>query len=899
MQDNIFILPTRQVPTEPGQAAPSNLPMQLTPFIGREAEVAAVSVLLRRAEVRLLTLTGTGGVGKTRLALEVAENLQHDFSNGIFFVSLAPISDPELVIPTIAHTLDLWEARDQSLVEKLQTYLEHRHLLLLLDNFEQVIEAGPQLVEVLLACPNLKILVTSRATLGLYGEYEYVVPALAVPDIKHLPPIEEFAHYAAIALFMQQAQAIKPDFRLSRENARAIAEICVRLDGLPLALELAASRIKLLPPKMLLERLQHRLQVLTGGARNLPLRQQTLRNTIAWSYDLLSDAEQRLFRRLSVFGGGCTLEAVEAISTALGDGSAELLEKVASLINKSLLQQIEREDGEARLLLLETIREYALEQLAAHEEMGVTRQAHAYYYLQLAEQAEPKFGGPEQTVWLERLEREYDNLRSAMGWLLEQEGTADGDQAIDTALRLGGALREFWSIHDHSSEGLSFLERVLAWSQGGSAPVRAKALSAAAHMAYIQDSNDRALALAKESLRLYRELGDTEGIALSLHHLEKVARMQGDLGAARTLITEALALWRGVGNQQRIGWSLFRLARQLVEQGEYTEARRLFEESLAIFRSLAYKEGMAYALFRLAEMLLLAREEPELIRLLLSESLAFMREVGDKEGETLCVALAGRVALAQGDTALARTLIEDSLLKARQMDYKFDVAEYRYWLANVAVAQGDYVEASIHYQDSLEVFREDGDKWHLALCLEGLAGVLVEVPVNIRWAAGDQGTTAPVAALWAARLCGMSEALRETMGTPLPPIERPAYARTIAAARTQLGEEAFVRAQVAGRSMSLEQVFFPPQEPDLILAQVAKVLQPVASEHLLSTYPAGLTEREVEVLRLVAQGLTNSQIAEQLIISLHTVNAHMRSIFNKLGVNSRNAVTRFAIERNL
>ena len=394
LQDtNIFIFPTGQSSLQSERAPLNNLPAKLTPFIGREEEVAAVCALLRRPEVRLVTLTGMGGVGKTSLALEVAGTLLQAFPDGIFFVSLAPITDPGLVIPTIAHTLDLWEARDQPLMESLKAYLLLHPPLLLLDNFEQVIEAGPFLIELLQACPDLKILVTSRATLRLYGEYEYVVPVLAVPDLEHLPTFEELTNYAAIALFVQQAQAIKPAFQLTRENAPAIAEICVRLDGLPLAIELAASRIKLLPPKTLLERLEHRLQVLTGGPRNLPPRQQTLRSTIAWSYDLLGAEEQRLFRRFAVFVGGCAIEAIEAISTALGDESGQVLDRVASLIDKNLLQQAEQ-GGEIRLQLLETIREYALEQLVARGEADGVGRAHADYYLALAEAAEPKFGVP-------------------------------------------------------------------------------------------------------------------------------------------------------------------------------------------------------------------------------------------------------------------------------------------------------------------------------------------------------------------------------------------------------------------------------------------------------------------------------------------------------------------------
>ncbi|HZU69901.1 MAG TPA: LuxR C-terminal-related transcriptional regulator [Ktedonobacteraceae bacterium] len=907
MQDNISFLPTRRTPAEPGLATPNNLPVQLTSFIGRESEIATVSTLLRRAEVRLLTLTGTGGVGKTRLALEVAGQFLPDYPDGVFFVSLAPISDPELVIPTIAHTLDLWEveAGDHKGTLLLKSYLRNRRLLLLLDNFEQVVEASLSVVELLESCPELNILVTSREALHLNGEHEYVVPTLAVPDLQHLPAIEELLQYEAVALFMQQAQAIKPDFRITSANAATIAEICVRLDGLPLALVLAASRIKLLPPKTLLQRLEHRLSILTDGPRNLPPRQRTLRNTIAWSYDLLSVEEQRLFRRLSVFVGGCTLEAIEAISTAPDDKTTEILNRVTSLVDKSLLQQVEREGNEPRLLFLETIREYALEQLIASGEMEATRQAQAGYYLRLAEETKSKFGGPEQTAWLERLESEHDNMRSVMQWLLEKGETEDSARAIEMALQLGAALREFWSKQNYSLEALNFLERALARSQGIAPHVVANALSAATHMAYIQDKNDLAEELAEESLRLYRELENTKGIALSLHHLERVARTKGDLKAARSRIEESLELWTNLGNRQRIGWSLFRLARQLTQQAEYAEARHLFEESLAIFRELEYKEGIAYTLLRLVEMLLISLDDLDQVRSLLKEGLVCMRELDDKDGESFCIALAGRLALLQGDVARARVLIEDSLLTARQLGNKASIAEYLRLLAEAATTQGDYVKAGALYQDSLELYQTLGDKEDMISSLEGLASVLVEESIAIRWvpensaSAGNDETSVPLNVLWASRLCGMAESLREKMGTPLPPIERDACERTIASARSRLGEEAFAQARTEGRGMSLEEVFSPPKQPDPLLTELEQVLQQGAIEQAPSSYPAGLTEREVEVLRLVAQGQTNAQIAEQLIISPHTVNAHVRSIFNKLDVNSRNAATRFAIEHHL
>src|SRR5713226_6492511 len=392
MQDKIILLSSRQG-VEPGQASRSNLLLPLTPLLGREPEVQATCTLLRRPEVRLLTLTGTGGIGKTRLGLQVATKLGEDFADGVSFVALAPISNPDLVMSTIAGVLELKEAGEQPLLEQLKAFLRDKCLLLLLDNFEQVVVAAPGLSALLTDCPQLKMLVTSRAALHIQGEYEFPVPPLAVPDLKRLPSPDMLPQYAALALFIQRARAIKPDFQLTKANAGAIAEICVRLDGLPLAIELAAARIKVLP----------------GGAQDLPDRQQTLRNTLAWSYDLLTEQEQRLFRWLSIFVGGCTLEAIESVCHGAGHEKIDVLDTVASLIDKSLLHQAEQGTGEGdepRLVLLETIREFGLEALSGKGEIEVTRYAHAQYYLALAEEAEQELDGPKQVMLrLTRLRR--------------------------------------------------------------------------------------------------------------------------------------------------------------------------------------------------------------------------------------------------------------------------------------------------------------------------------------------------------------------------------------------------------------------------------------------------------------------------------------------------------------
>jgi len=856
---------------------PNNLPVQLTALIGREKEVAAVQYLLQREDVRLATLTGPGGMGKTRLGLQVAAELSDLFADGVYFVNLAPLSDPELVVPTIAQALGLEEVSGQSLFDLVSAWLREKYLLLLLDNFEQVVDAAVHVADILVSCPNLKVLVTSRMTLHIRGEQEFSVPPLTMPDPKRLPDLVELPQYEAVALFVSRAQATKPTFQLTASNALAIAEICVRLDGLPLAIELAATRIRLFSPQSLLVQLGQRLDLLTRGALDAPARQRTLRDTIAWSYHLLDESEQQLFRRIAVFVGGCTLAAIEAVCAEPGDAISSVMDGVESLIDKNLLQQTAQEEEEPRLRMLETIREYGLEVLSVNGEMESTRQAHAKYYLQLAEEAKTQHDDPQQVEWLERLEREHDNLRSAMEWLFEP--TRAGS-LFEMAYQLAAALTEFWNVRGFNSEARDFLERVLARSEGVAVSLRAKMLDAAASFADEQGDWDRAETLWQESLALYRELGDIRGIASSLKGVGMIAEQKGEHIAGLSLMEESLALTKEAGDLEATAWSLLSLADKASSE-DYQRGYSLAEESLAIFRELGNKKGIALCLNKLALILVFsAKWDQANVHQWLEESLVIFRELGDKQGLAWNCWVKGWVAFKQGDTVNAHDLIERALALDREMGMRWHTPWALAFLGRIKAQQGDFAGAHTLLEESLAEARTLDD-WVRAMCLERLAVVVAaqaEYP-------------------WTVRLLSVAASLREHCGIPAWPIERTDFEPAMIAARTSLGEKAFVSAWAEGQNLSFEQVLtIAGRSATTFLDFTEHVPKAIRKQ---TTFPAGLTTREVEVLRLVAQGLSNVEIAEQLVISLLTVKAHMRSLYNKLGISSRSAATRYAIEHQL
>ncbi|HEU0003519.1 MAG TPA: protein kinase [Ktedonobacteraceae bacterium] len=870
----------------------SNLPAQLTSLIGREQELIAACNLLQRSDVRLVTITGTGGIGKTRLSLEVGAELLHAFSEGVYFVPLASINDPALVIPTIAHTLGLqhrYTGRQQPPTEHmnyLKTSLREKRCLLLLDNFEQVVSAAPEIAELLSTCPPLKILVTSRSALHIQGEHEFPLPPLALPGSASPLPVHELTQYAAIALFLQRAMAIKPDFDVTTANVQTIAMICRRLDGLPLAIELAAARVKLLPPQALLQRLIHPLNILTSGRQNAPERHQTLRNTIGWSYHLLNAVEQQIFRRIAVFVGSCSLEAIESLYSTYPDRAALVLDGVSSLIDKSLLRQIEQGD-EPRLVMLETIREYALEMLEANGEERMIHYAHAVYYLALAEESERELVGPRQAIWLERLEREHDNLRAALDWSLQHDDDYNETQrSMEIALRLTGALRRFWQMHGHLQEGQIFTERALSASEGivVSVQARARALIAAGTLASTQNDYDRTEAYCQESLLLFRELGDQQGIALSLFLLSVVPWMKGDKVAARSRAEEALAVFREMGDRERIAWSLANVGLLDMQEEKYASARAHFEEGLAVHRKSGDKRGTATLLLRLAQLLFTSQGDQAVLHALLDEGLALYNELGEKEGIANIYALSGQIAFSQGDTAIARLRLEESIQLYREIGQRRVLGESLAMLARVAIAQGERTEARLLYDESREIARDTNHMLLIAACLEGRASMAVEENQSA----------------WAAQLWGAAEALRESIKVALPPIDRADYERSVATARTRLGEQDFTAAWREGRSMTPEQAFAAQGRVRVTPATVPVPLPATAPAATLSSAnPAGLTAREVEVLRLVVEGLTSGEIARKLKISEKTVAHHLTHIFNKTSSENRAAAVAFAIRHGL
>jgi predicted ATPase/class 3 adenylate cyclase len=737
-------LPSEFPPLRTLEAYRNNLPLQPTPLIGREKEVAEVCDLLGAEATRLLTLTGPGGIGKTRLALQAAADLLDEFPDGTYFVQLATLTEAELFISAVAETLGVREIGEQPLDESLKDYLHERRLLLLLDNFEQVLGAAPTVTELLTAAPGLKVLATSRAPLGLYGEHELPVPPLTLPDLKLQPPLERLTQYEAVGLFVERARAVKPDFKVTNESAPAVAEICVRLDGLPLAIELAAARIKMLPPKAMLQRLSSRLKLLTGGARDLPERQRTLRATIEWSFALLNEGEQVLFGRLAVFSGGRTLEAIEAICDAEGDLPMEVFDGVSSLLDKSLLRQEEGPNGEPRFVMLETVHEFAREKLKESAEAEEINRAHAQYFLTLAEEANPELKGANQLEWLERLEAEHDNMRAALTWALKRK-------EVEVALRLGGALWWFWSMRGYHSEGRRWLEEALAMDGRVSPEVRAMALAGVGELAFDQGDLDRAKEACQEGLEL-------------LEHEEGREAREAKLN---------LLVWLGF-----VAWV----------REEYERAKQLFEEGLALSRERSDTWWLATFLLYVA-IVPHYLGDYERATELTEESMDLFREQGDKLSLAYCLNNLAMMVYSQGDLGRAAQLTEEAVALFRELGARGDVALGLYNLGWIALLQDDLGRAADIYKESLTLAWDTGMNHIVQGDLEGFACL-----------AAVRGETERAARLW-----GAVQALHETKGIPRDTDFLAEAGARISAVRSGMGEEAWEEAWRKGRAMTLDE----------------------------------------------------------------------------------------------
>jgi predicted ATPase/class 3 adenylate cyclase len=757
-------------------ARPQNLPCQPTPFLGREQQVAEVADLLRRGDTQLVTLIGPGGTGKTRLALQAAAELLEDFVDGVYFVDLAPLMDPKLVPGAIAAALSVREEGGSQIHERLRDVLRPKTLLLVLDNFERLTKAGHFVSALLAACPGLHVLATSRVPLHVRAERHYPVPPLTLPESVESSDAGAIARSEAVQLFVERAQAARPDFALTPGNAPVVAEIVRRLDGLPLAIELAAARIRLLPPAALLERLERRLTLLTGGPQDAPARQRTLRDEINWSYDLLAADEQDLFRRLAAFVGGFTLAAAEAVAGR--DGELDVFAGLASLVDSSLVRQADH-DREPRFAMLETIREYGLEQLDAMRDAATVRRAHADFFLKLAEEAEQVLTGPEQVFWLDTLGAEHDNLRAALS-------TSVDGQDLDTARRLAGALYRFWRVRGHLSEGRAWLERLLPGSEDASPSVRARLLDGAGLLAAAQGDRARAEAMHGAAAPLWAGMGERSAEARSLAYLGQAADAQGDHDRAVGLHERAVALFREAGDDQGAAASLGDLGAVAYDRGDLDRAEELHQESLRLLRSLGDERGVAIGLMSLG-LVALAREDHAHALALGEEAAALWRALGDDQALALTLGNVGFAVEHLGQAERAEALHGDALSLLEAVGDRQGAAWARCNLGRLAVSTGDDERAGTLLAAGLSTAQELDDLTTIAECLEGFAAL-----ASVR----GPGTTAT-------RLFGAADMLRESAGTPLQAPFRATLDRHVADARAAIGEGAFAAAWATGRALPL------------------------------------------------------------------------------------------------
>lgn len=902
---------------------PSNLPIPPNLFIGRVALIEEICNLITLENVRLLTLTGPGGVGKTRIAIRAAERLLPNFEDGAWFVPLAPIGNPNLILSAIANALGIKEEGSTSLRPLLEGYLHDKSLLLVLDNFEQVASAAPQITDLISNAPGVQVIITSRMPLRTYGEHEYQVPLMDLPDeiSGRKTGLKWLANYDAVRLFVARAREIDTRFALTAANADAIVAICRRLDCLPLALELAAARLRLFSPQALLSRLGKALPLLTGGARDLTARQQTLRNAIAWSYDLLDPVEQRLFALMSVFVGGSTLDAIQplhrfwisdtqavpgskagsSVSTrdpqlSLDEGL--LLDKVESLISQNLLRRRDQSNSEPRFSMLATIREYAWERLADSGQECAARDAHAAFFLSLAEQFDKDLRGPKQGEWLDRLEREHDNLRAAIQWYLED---GQGEQAA----RMGSWLWWFWHTKGYVSEGRQWLERVLAIASTDS-PDRpetfrstlAAVYNGAGALAGSQSDYLVATDFLAKSMKINRDMDDKRGLARTLNNMGIFLSYQGAYAEAELCFKESFDLKQEIGDLIGLSSAYNRLAQIAHVRGNYDQAINFYNTSLKLRRERGDTIWIADTLQNMADLYFDLGQVAHCAELA-NESLALAEEAGYKLGQALVSMRLGAVHCELGEYDKAAVYLDSSLELARSLGDTGGIAKALKGLGQVSAARQDYDKANGFFQDALRTQVEAREyNVEMADMLEWLAAIYISPSLSENAEAEKYAENARRVA----HLLGAVETRRKEMGAPISPVSRARFHRTEQAARTLLGQAAFELAFKSGHATPFEQAAMLALQGwqevrGLEIGASESTAPQVLASNSLSQLE--LTEREAEVLHLLAAGLTNKDIGENLVLSHRTVQSHLYNIFNKLGVTTRSAATRIAIELGL